>query len=408
MHKILFVIRHEMYAILSRRSYIITILFVPLIGFLIYSGASIVNRGITPDGGDSFFAQAADNASQGIVDHSGIISEIPDSFENEIFLYPDIPAAREAMRGGMITEYFVIAEDYIDSGHIDFVQMQYNFLATASDTEAIRATIVRNLAEDDQIAQRYLNPAQFNVTYLRDQTEKDFEGADHFLLPYSLMVMFYILIIGASSLMLTSITHEKENRVMELLLTSISPQEMLVGKIIALGLTGLLQTGIWLGSSYLLVRLAGRTFSLPDAFLLTPELIGWGILFFMLGYGLYASLMAGLGALVPNPKEGSQATIVVIFPLIVPMFFSNLVATAPNAPIFIFFSIFPLTAPISMVSRMAATRVPGWQIALTITLQIVTTVFIVRGVSRLFRAQTLLSGKPFNLKEYLNAFVRDQ
>jgi ABC-2 type transport system permease protein len=206
--------------------------------------------------------------------------------------------------------------------------------------------------------------------------------------------------------MLTSITHEKENRVMELLLTSVSPREMLIGKIIALGLTGLLQTLIWLASSYTLIQLAGQEFALPDTFLLTPDLLAWGILFFMLGYGLYASMMAGLGALVPNPKEGSQATIVVIFPLIIPMFFSNLVATAPNAPIFVFFSIFPLTAPISMVSRMSATLVPVWQIMLAIILQIVSTIFIVRGVSRMFRAQTLLSGKPFHLKEYLNAFIQ--
>ena len=174
----------------------------------------------------------------------------------------------------------------------------------------------------------------------------------------------------------------------------------------ALGVIGLLQTLIWLGSSYTLIQLAGQEFALPDSFLLTPDLLMWGILFFLLGYGLYASMMAGLGALVPNPKEGSQATIVVIFPLIIPMFFSNLVATAPNAPIFVFFSIFPLTAPISMVSRMSATVVPVWQIILAIILQIVTTIFIVRGVSRMFRAQTLLSGKPFRLNEYLNAFVQ--
>jgi len=377
-----------------------------VIGFLVYSGASIINRGIAPEGVTAFFMDGASRSPQGIVDHSGSISAVPVSIESEIRLYQNINAARDALAGGEINDYFVISEDYLDSGKVDFVQKQYNFLATTSETDVLRELITYNLMDSDVLAARYLEPVHFNTTYLTPQAAPQQPSPDSFWLPYSLMVMFYILIIGASSLMLTSITHEKENRVMELLLTSVSPREMLIGKITALGLTGLLQTLIWLSSSYILIRLAGRDFSLPDALLLTPGLLAWGVLFFMLGYALYASMMAGLGALVPNPKEGSQATIVVIFPLVIPMFFSNLVASAPNAPIFVFFSIFPLTAPISMVSRMAATAVPAWQIALAVILQIITTVFIVRGVSSLFRAQTLLSGKPFNVKEYLAAFLK--
>lgn len=406
MKKILAIIRHEIGAILGRRSYLFTILFMPVIGFMVYSGASVINRGIAPEGVTAFFADSASPSPQGVVDLSGIIEEIPPSIENGLQLFDGIAEARGALASGEINDYFVIAEDYLESGNVDFIQKQYNFLATTSETDALRELIIYSLMDDAVLTERYLDPAGFNITYLTEQAAAQQTGPDSFWLPYSLMVMFYILIIGASSLMLTSITHEKENRVMELLLTSVSPREMLIGKIIALGLTGLLQTVVWLGSSYILIRLAGRDFALPDALLLTPGLLAWGVLFFMLGYALYASMMAGLGALVPNPKEGSQATLVVIFPLVIPMFFSNLVAAAPNAPIFIFFSIFPLTAPISMVSRMAATAVPAWQIALAVLLQISTTVFIVRGVSRIFRAQTLLSGKPFNLKEYLAAFIR--
>ena len=406
MNKISAIIRHEISAILGRRSYIFTILFMPLVGFLVYGGASMINRGIAPEGVATFFADSSDTSRQGVVDQSGIITEIPSTIQDNLQLFEGIPAARRAAESGEISDYFVIKADYLASGQIDFVQKQYNFLATASDTDNMRALIIHNLMDDAVIANRYLEPAAFNIVYITQQAADAQASPDSFWLPYALMVMFYILIIGASSLMLTSITYEKENRVMELLLTSLSPREMLIGKIIALGFTGLLQTAIWLSSSYILVRLAGRDFALPDVSLLTPALLSWGILFFVLGYALYASMMAGLGALVPNPKEGSQATIVVIFPLLIPLFFSNLVASAPNAPIFVFFSIFPLTAPISMVSRMAATAVPIAQIALAIFLQIAATVFTIRGVSRMFRAQTLLSGKPFNLKEYLTAFIK--
>jgi ABC-2 type transport system permease protein len=140
-------------------------------------------------------------------------------------------------------------------------------------------------------------------------------------------------------MMLNSITFEKQNRVIEMLLTSISTNEMLIGKTIGLGLAGLFQTIVWTVSGYLLLYLSGQQFALPGSFMLSPSILLWGLVFFVLGYALYSSLMAGLGALVPNPKEGSQATLVVIFPLIIPLFFSNLVASTPNAPLFVFFSI---------------------------------------------------------------------
>jgi ABC-2 type transport system permease protein len=221
------------------------------------------------------------------------------------------------------------------------------------------------------------------------------------------MMMFYILIIGASSLMLNSITNEKKNRVIEILLTSTSPIEMLVGKTIALGIAGLIQTTVWLGSGFILLNLAGRQFSLPDAYNLPASLLAFGLIFFLLGYGLYSSLMAGLGALVPNPKEGSQATLVVIFPLIIPLFFSSLVATAPNNPLFVFFSLFPLTSPISMVSRMSATAVPEWQVGLSIIILIGAILFTTRAAARFFRAQELLSGKSFKAKDFVKALFHN-
>jgi len=408
MAKILAIIRHEIGSIIGRASYRRITFLVPIIGFLIYSGAALVNRGIAPEGVNDFFGASESAPVQGFIDESGLVSVIPAETAQQLKRYADESTARDAISGGEISAYFVIEKDYLESGEIRFVQKDYNFLSTTADTSAIREAIIHNLFSSEAAARRYLNPSEFEITYIREQIEKDFKGPTEFWLPYSLMIMFYILIIGASSLMLTSITHEKQNRVMEILLSSVSPREMLVGKIIALGSTGLLQTLIWLVSGYVLIQLSGREFALPETYLLTPDLLAWGVLFFILGYMVYSSMMAGLGALVPDPKEGSQATLVVIFPLIIPMFFSNLVASVPNAPLFVFFSIFPLTAPISMVSRMSATIVPITQIALAIILQLVTTVFIVQAISRMFRTQNLLSGKSFKLKTYISAFLRSK
>ena len=408
MHKISAVIRHEINLIIGRRSYLWAVFLVPMIGFLIYNAAAWINRGIAPEGITDFFTGSSEQVVQGLVDRSGLVEFIPDSVDERIVQYSDEKSARSGIAANDISSYFVIETDYLESGEIRFVQEDYNFLATTAETSAIRAAIIHNLFSDQSKANRYLNPSDYSITYIHEKIEKDFREPREFWLPYALMMAFYILIVGASSLMLTSITHEKQNRVMEILLSSTSPREMLIGKIIALGIVGLFQTIIWLISGYALIQLSGQEFALPEMYLLSPELLIWGILFFILGYAVYSSLMAGLGALVPDPKEGSQATIVVIFPLIIPLFFSSMAVSMPNAPIFVFFSIFPLTAPISMVARMSATIVPLWQVLLTVLLQITTIFIIIHGTSRIFRTQNLLSGKSFQLKAYLCAFFKNE
>lgn len=407
MSKIRHIIFFELKTLLSRRSYLLIIFLVPLIGFVFYFAASLVNRGIAPDGITDLFTPVNSSAPQGIVDQSGLVVSIPSEIKEKISLVDSEDNARKLISNGKISAFFIIPPDYLESGKVDFIQKNYNFLATNNETEIFRQVITNALFSDASTANRYLRPMEVTTKYLKDLVEKDFGGAENFWLPYTIMMMFYILIIGASSLMLNSITNEKKNRVIEILLTSTSPIEMLVGKTIALGIAGLIQTTVWLGSGFILLNLAGRQFSLPDAYNLPASLLAFGLIFFLLGYGLYSSLMAGLGALVPNPKEGSQATLVVIFPLIIPLFFSSLVATAPNNPLFVFFSLFPLTSPISMVSRMSATAVPEWQVGLSIIILIGAILFTTRAAARFFRAQELLSGKSFKAKDFVKALFHN-
>ena len=403
MNKILLVIHYELSTLFSRKSYLMIVFIVPLIGFLFYGGATMLNRGIAPDGVNDFFSSGGISQPQGVIDRSGLIHEIPVDLCDQIIAIENEEEGQRLIDEGKLSGYFIIASDYLESGNVLFIQKDYNFLATQGETGSIKDLITYNLFSDKQLALRYTDPMEASIIYTSEQSAKDF-SADDFWLPYSIMMLFYILIIGASSMMLNSITHEKQNRVIEILLTSISTREMLIGKTIALGLAGLFQTMVWLGSSYTLLNLAGRQFSLPESFSLSPSILAWGLVFFVLGYALYSSLMAGLGAMVPSPKEGSQATMVVIFPLIIPLFFSNQVATAPNAPIFVFFSMFPLTSPISMVSRMSAATIPFWQLITAVILLLVSIVLVTKAVVRIFRAQALLSGKPFRVKTFLQAF----
>jgi ABC-2 type transport system permease protein len=215
-------------------------------------------------------------------------------------------------------------------------------------------------------------------------------------------MLFYIIILSAASLLLSSVAKEKENRTMEILLATVTPQQLLSGKIIGLGLLGLLQVVVWVGTGRILLARGATTFNLSQAFQLPPSFLFWGLLFFLLGYAVYASLMAGLGALVPNLREATQATILVIFPLIIPIVLLSVLIQQPNGTLAVVLSLFPLTAPVAMMTRLAAGSVPLWQTVLSAVLLAITAVLIVRSVARMFRAQTILSGQPFSPKLFIS------
>ena len=104
-----------------------------------------------------------------------------------------------------------------------------------------------------------------------------------FWLPYGVTLLFYFLIMGSASLLLSNISKEKENRVIEILLNSVTPLQLLTGKIVGLGLVGLLQTILWFGTGYVLMNLSGRVFSLPVGYPPAASLVVWGIGLFCVG-----------------------------------------------------------------------------------------------------------------------------
>jgi ABC-2 type transport system permease protein len=233
----------------------------------------------------------------------------------------------------------------------------------------------------------------------------DEENPLSFGVPYAVTLFFYMIIFGSASLMLNSIGKEKQNRVLEVLLLSVSPKQLLMGKIIGLGLVGLLQTFIYTSIGATLLKISGRSFEAAANFNLPTGLVWWGLLFFLLGYSIYASLMAGAGALAPNTREASQITFILIIPLIVPLFFISSLIQDPNSTLSVVISMFPFSAPVAMMTRLAATSVPIWQIALTIVLMLATAYLVISMVARLFRAQTMLSGQEFKPGLYLKALI---
>ena len=205
--------------------------------------------------------------------------------------------------------------------------------------------------------------------------------------------------------MMNSVAKEKENRVMEMLLSSIKPRQMMAGKILGLGLVGLIQMVIWTGSALLMLNLGGSTLNIPDSLMPQPGLLLWGIVFFLLGYLIYSTLMAGVGALVPNIKEASQATFYIIIPILIPLLLIQMIIEKPHAPLPVILSLIPFTAPNTIMTRLAVSPVPLWQLITSIGLMILTAFLLIRGAAGMFRAQILLTGKKFSLGLFLKTLL---
>ena len=411
MKKIWLVMRNEMLTVLTRPSFWLGALGLPLVAGLIFTVVGAVNKSASASQTISqVFSGPEESLPEGYVDLSGIILEIPESVPPGTFVpYQDETSARSALEVGDISAFYVVSEDYLKSGIITYVRPDFNPIASSGGRSGMFTWILEvNLLDGDWLLANLINnPLEVEeISLAPANLQYEATSTVSWVIPYAVTLLLYMLIMSSSSLLLGTISKEKENRVMEVLLTSITPRQLLTGKILGLGILGLGQALLWLGTSYLLFNKSGQVFQMVAQINIPFSFLAWGIAFFLLGYAVYASLMAGLGAMAPNLREASQATFVVMMPLIIPLFFASTVfAEDPHGPIATVLSIFPLTAPVAMMSRLVSGGVPGWQPWLAAVLTLGTAIFIVRAVANMFRAQSLLAGRGFNVKVYLRALA---
>ena len=419
MNKTYLIFRQEIVTLVRRFSFWFGVLGVPLIGFLIISGIGYINQS---QGGENpatnpmarvtdLFKPKEETRPQGYVDQAGLLKKLPDWLDQKQLIgYANIISSKNDLDAGKISAYYVIPADYIQSGKLLTFSEEFNLAGIESRSGEMRALIDYNLLDGDERLTRAVDqPLQhLEETNLAPKTgaeARDRNSELTFLLPYGVMMLFFMTIMGSSTMLLNSVAKEKENRIMEVLMISTSPHQLLMGKILGLGLVGLLQVVIWSGSALFLLNLGGQTFNLPPEFLLQPSILVWGVVFFVLGFLVYATLMAGVGALVPSLREASQATMVVMLPIMVPLFLLSALIPNPNGALSIGLSLFPLTAPTTMMMRLAATDVPLWQLLLAVVLLALTSLLVIRMVAGMFRAQTILSGQPMNIKRLFLALA---
>jgi len=414
------IMRYELTTTLQRKSFLFIAFGIPILAVLIFAMVNLIKKG-SPDVDDTSPMDMTELEVEGYVDQAGLIKSIPQDIPAEVLIpFTSEDEAQIALDDQTITAYYIIPQDYIESGELIYVQPDPSPSISDSQEWIMKLTLVLNLLEGDQaLAGKVWNPMNLHAINLSPETQAPAYGEEDCstpgsscesnplvnMLPMIMVILFFMLINISSGMLIGSITTEKKNRVIEILMAAVKPRELFAGKIVGLGVAGLLQSAAWIGTIYALMKFGGTTLGLPEELHIPSSIITWGIVYFMLGYAIYASLMAGAGALVPDMKAASSAIWLIIIPLMLGYIIvvTPIGQNDPHGPLAAGLSLFPLTAPVAMIMRLTIGGVPFWQLPLGAVLMALTAVFIMRASARTFQAQNLLSGQPFSAGRFFAA-----
>lgn len=403
------IVKFEFLNLVTRRSFLLTVILVPLIPTLLFFVLGLLNDDQTQSIGQLFTNEVANPLPIGVVDQSGVIKDFPDWLTGGTLVKVDDESiARQQTSANQLEGYFVIPSDYLNSGKVTFVKPEINMITEIVQQGALDDLINYNLMGSDQeLYLRYTNPVTYNYEYLNPQTAdtRDQSSFTTFLVPYAIMILFYMLILISTSFMINAVGKDKENKTIEIMLTSVSPLELFLGKLLGYGAASLLQMLAWGGAVVIFMNVGSQSLGFLQGISLPNQVLIMGIPYFILGFFLYGSLMAGIGAMAPNLREGNSSSFILTLPLIFIFMIINQLIGEPNSFISVFLSIFPLTSPVVMMTRLTIGKVPIWQIALSVAVLIATGFFVVRGVSNLFSSQTLLSGEKFKMKNFFKTII---
>ena len=410
MRNTMLVIKYEIITTLQKRSFWILTFVFPVFILLLSIGTQVIgNRAIekAEAQGSSIEYQANIASGIGIVDQSGLIQEIPIWMPEDFFIkYSDTASAEADLHAGLLRQYYLIPADFLETGSYSLFDREYQPLRSTNNAEIFEEVIFENLINQDELRLLLRNPTR-NIQYhqIKPTLEPDKGNPLTYIVPFATLFIFFFTISTSSGFMLTSVTREKENRTAEILLVSIKPRELMLGKVIGLGCVALFQIGVWMTGAVFSLNRSTEIVDMASSYTLPPGFVIWGFLFFLLGYLLYASLLGAIGALAPNSREGGQFTFLIILPLLIPLWFNVAFTENPNGPIATFLSLFPLTS-ISMMTRITSTFVPTWQILLSLGGLALTTYLIVLLAAKFFQAETLLSFENLNIKRIFNVIKR--
>jgi ABC-2 type transport system permease protein len=394
MNKTLIILRNEIATTFSRPSFLFVTFGLPVLVFIIFWAISLLETIPVEKGPTTHEAAKVKKtgANEGYVDKSGLITIKPDG-AIPLKAFAGEKQARLALDAGDIAGYYIIPKDYKLTKTLVYVTTRIHPGNRGNYLPQLEWLLTLNLLNGDYQALRTLtSPVKIDVSIPAAGRDRPGESHIPYYIPLGITMLLSFSIFMSASLLFNSMTIERKNKVLEILLVSIKPTQLLGGKIIGLGIVSLLQLMIWTITGYGLLRLMGNMLSETGPPAVPAAVLSWGILFYVLGYLLYSILAAGVGVLAPGLQDTSQVSFLIIFPLVVPFFVLEVLSFSPQGVLFKVLSLFPLTSPVAMITRMAASagRVPWWQLLCAAGLILLTSLLLIRFFSKRLKPHNML------------------
>lgn len=317
--------------------------------------------------------------------------------------FPSEPDARAALAARGIKGYFVVPADYIDKGEIDVYTPDAVNLS-GGDSRSAFATLMRQRLVagrlDRPLSDRLVSPLKgtrhFSVTRTGALSqETDAAGFVRLGVPILFTVLFLMSILMTSGYLMQGTATEKENKVVEVLLSSADPDEILAGKLLGLGAAGLLQIAVWLA-----ILLAGGLGVLPlllaSQFEMPWVALAMAVPLFLVAFLFYGSLMLGTGSLGSNMREAQQLAMIWSLTAALPMIMMSALVSEPHGMIARAMTLIPFSAAPVIIFRasMDLASLAWWEVALAFVILAISTWIALRVGARLFRIGLLSASRP--------------
>lgn len=424
--KIWAVVNREYSTRAKTKGYIIGTLMFPLILIFLFGGIFIFGRFFAPKTQDFIVIDQTDQIFSQMVTmlpdtlKSGEPKYIFKQIEAGIDLAATVENLRKEVRDKIIDGFFIIPEDLIDS---KIVKYSARNVSNFDDLKKIEWAIskslgnlrLQNLGLSAEMIRAEMNAGYINLQsfQITEEGEVSKSGVSNFLLTYLLSYLLMIFIMTYGQTVTASVIEEKSQRITETIISSIKPIELLMGKLIGVCLLGITQLAvigsfIFLLSSYGTPIMQKMGIEIPKLFNIisnihfTSVIFCFFILYFLMGYLLYAALFAAIGSMVNTTDEGQQFLMPIIFLNLIGFFIMITVAQNPDTTAAYWASLFPFFTPSVMFARIAISHpnLPSGAI-LSIFTMIISIFIIIKFVAKIYRTGILMYGKKPSLKEVI-------
>lgn len=393
MKKLLRIALHEYQRHVFTKRFLIGLLSVPLLGLAV---------GVL---GFIMIVIENDTTPLGYVDYSGLLSDPlpappPKKPDRPVPLLPFATEAeaRAALEAGQIQGYYVVPADYPTTGRLTAVyydriarparQQFYDFLAI---------NLLRGL--DPAVARRLVEGSRVTILSPDGRRVVKMSTSLNYILPALIGLVLIVAMFVTGGYLMQAVTEEKENRTMEVVVTSVSPTQLMAGKIVGSIAIGLTQLTVWMLFGALIVLVGRSSLEFLRDVEIGPQVIWLIVLVVFPSFVTMSAIMAAVGAAVTDVHEGQLVISMLTLPVWIPYILMIPLMTNPHSPLAVLLSLLPFTAPLAVLARAGVIVLPLWQVALSAAVQIAAAIGSLWLAGRIFRLGMLRYGTRLRWRE---------